>query len=198
MKVLGLTGNIASGKSTVASMLEQLGAKVIDVDDIAKKIVEPGQQTWKQIVTTFGNQILNADETINRKLLGDIIFNDELKRNKLNEITHPVIIKTARQKVEEYKSQNVRVVIIEAALIVEKGGLKDLIEKLIVVTSDKQDQIDRLSNRDGFSENDALSRINSQIPHKEKAKHADYLIDNSQTIEHTLAQVNKLWEEIRN
>ncbi len=198
MKILGLTGNIASGKSLVASMLESHGAKVIDVDDIAKKIVEPGQPTWERIVDSFGKDILNQDDTINRKSLGDIIFNDDEKRKILNDLTHPVIIQTVRDKVEQYKKENVEVVIIEAALIVEKGGLKDLIEKLIVVTSDQDSQIDRLKSRNKLSMEEALSRINSQMPSSEKKKHGDYVIDNSGTIDETQKQVDQLWDEITN
>ena len=197
MKVIGLTGNIASGKSVVASMFEDLGAKVIDVDDIARKIVEPNETAWKKIVDTFGQNILNPDSTINRKNLGEIIFNDYEKRKILNDITHPKIIQNARDKVEKYKNEMVEVVIIEAALIVEKGGLKDLIEKLIVVTSDEVSQIERLTERNGFSKEEALSRINSQMPTSEKVKHADYIIDNSGTTSETEYQVKKLWHEIR-
>lgn len=196
MKILGLTGNIASGKSLVASMLESRSAKVIDVDDIAKKIVEPGEPTWGKIVDNFGKDILNTDDTINRKALGDIIFNDDEKRKILNDLTHPVIIQTAREKVEEYRRQGAEVVIIEAALIVEKGGLKDLIEKLIVVSSDQDSQIERLQERNEFSTEEALSRINSQMPSSEKTKHADYIIDNSGTIEQTQKQVDQLWNTI--
>jgi len=197
MKVIGLTGNIASGKSVVASMFEDLGAKVIDVDDIARKIVEPNETAWKKIVDTFGQNILNPDSTINRKKLGEIIFNDYEKRKILNDITHPKIIQNARDKVEKYKNEIVEVVIIEAALIVEKGGLKDLIEKLIVVISDEESQIKRLTERNGFSKEEALSRINSQMPTSEKVKHADYIIDNSGTTIETENQVKKLWHEIR-
>ena len=196
MTVLGLTGNIASGKSMVASMFEALGSKVIDVDDIARKIVEPSEPAWEEIVHTFGRSILNPDNTINRKTLGEIIFNDEAKRTLLNNITHPKIMKQVRDNVVKYEIEGVEVVIIEAALIVEKGGLKDLIEKLIVVISDEESQIDRLTKRNGLSREEALSRINSQMPASEKLEYADYIIDNSGDVENTENQVKKLWEEI--
>jgi len=196
MKVLGLTGNIASGKSVVAVMFEKLGARVIDVDDIARKIVVPNQPAWNEIVGKFGDEILNPDKTINRKKLGDIIFNDEDKREILNNITHPRIITTVREKVAEYRNQNVELTIIEAALIVEKGGLKDLIEKLIVVRSDKRSQIERLADRDGFSSEEAMSRINSQMPAEEKVQFADYVIDNSGSPDETNIQVQKIWLEL--
>lgn len=196
MKVLGLTGNIASGKSLVATMFEELGARVIDVDDIARMIVEPDQPAWNEIVGGFGDVILNQDKTINRKKLGDIIFNDKEKREILNNITHPRIMAIVRNKVEEYRNQNVELTIIEAALIVEKGGLKDLIEKLIVVTSDKNSQIERLADRDGFSREESMSRINSQMPADEKVRFADYIIDNSGSRYETNVQVQKIWEEL--
>jgi len=195
MKVLGLTGNIATGKSVVASMFEEFGAKVIDVDDIARNIVEPDKPAWNEIVKEFGKDVLNPDGTINRKILGDIIFNDENKREILNNITHPRIMAIVRVKVAEYRNQNVKLTIIEAALIVEKGGLKDLIEKLIVVTSDKRSQIERLADRDGFSREEAMSRINSQMPAKEKVRYADYVIDNSGSPDETRIQVERIWKE---
>ena len=196
MKVIGLTGNIASGKSVVASMLQDLGAKVVDADDIARKVVEPNEPAWREIVNTFGRDILNPDETINRKKLGEIIFNDNEKRKILNNITHPKIIQKVRERVKTYKNENVEVVIIEAALIVEKGGLKDLIEKLIVVTSEEEAQIKRLTKRNSLSKEEALSRINSQMPTSEKALHADYIIDNSGTIDKTQDQVKSIWNKI--
>ena len=196
MKVIGLTGNIASGKSVVASMLEDLGAKVIDADYIARKVVEPNQAAWKEIVQSFGKNILNPDNSINRKELGEIIFNDDEKRKRLNDITHPKIIQRVREAVETYKNENVKVVIIEAALIVEKGGLKDLIEELIVVTSDEASQIERLTKRNNLSKEEALSRINSQMPTLEKAQYADYIIDNSGTADKTQDQVRSIWNEI--
>ena len=193
MKVIGLTGNIASGKSLVASMFEALGAKVIDFDDIARMIVEPSEPAWNEIVDAFGRDILNPDDTINRKALGDIIFNNPQKREILNNITHPKIIQYTRETIEKYRNDNIEVVIIEAALIVEGGGLKDLIEKLLVVIADEKSQLDRLTKRNGLSREEAISRINSQMPTEEKVQYADYVIDNSNTEEETQNQVKNLW-----
>lgn len=197
MKVIGLTGNIACGKSLVASMFKDLGASVIDVDDIARTIVEPGKDAWTDIVKTFGEAILYANRTINRKALGEIIFNDEEKRTKLNDITHPRIIGAARELVEKYQNEGSDLIIVEAALIVEKGGLKDLIDGLIVVIANQETQFERLTKRDGLSKEEAISRINSQMPTKEKVEYADYIIDNSGTEEETKSQVKNLWQELR-
>lgn len=197
MRVIGLTGNIACGKSTVASMLEGLGARLIDADEIARSVVEPGEPAWSDIVEKFGKGILNDDRTLNREKLGAIIFNDDIKRNLLNEITHPRIIGRIRELVKSYGKENVPVVIIEAALIVEKGGMKDLIDKLIVVTSDEESQMERLTRRNGYSREEALSRIKAQMPLSDKMNHADYVIENSATLENLRVQVESLWERIK-
>lgn len=196
MKVLGLTGNIASGKSSVAAMFEELGARIIDADEIARLVVEPGKPAWNEIIDRFGKEILETDNTINRKKLGDVIFNDEEKRRTLNEITHPRIIGKIREMVNEYGKESIPIVIIEAALIVEKGGLRDLIERLIVVTSDEESQIKRLMERNGYSREEAVSRLRSQMPAREKVKHADYIIDNSGPLQKTRKQVKDLWEAV--
>ncbi len=195
--VVGLTGNIASGKSTVASIFRELGAKIIDADKIAREVVKPGSDAWKEIVKSFGKEILNKDETINRKKLGAIVFKDPLKRKKLNEITHPRIVKKIYEQVEELKKKNVSVVIVEAALIVEKGGMRDLLDKLIVVTLPEQKQIKRLMERDSISYEEALNRVSSQAPQAEKVKYADYVIDTSGTVEETKKQVLDIWKDIQ-
>jgi dephospho-CoA kinase len=197
MKVIGLTGNIASGKSSVAAMFEGLGARVIDADEVARLVVEPGRPAWNEIIERFGKEVLEPDDTINRKKLGEIIFNDEGKRKMLNEITHPRIIGKIREMVNEYGKEAIPVVIIEAALIVEKGGLRDLIDGLIVVTSDEESQIERLIGRNGYSREEAVSRLRAQMPAREKAKHADYIIDNSGPLRNTRKQVIDLWEAIK-
>jgi dephospho-CoA kinase len=198
MKVIGLTGNIGCGKSVVARMFEELGARVIDADRIARLVVDPGEPAWKEIVKTFGKDILNQDGTINRGRLGEIVFNDKEKRETLNGITHPRIIERIKELIEESGRENVEVVIVEAALIVEKGGMKPLINDLIVVTADEKAQIRRLMGRDRFSREAALSRIRSQIPLSEKVGLATYVIDNSGTLEETRRQVEEVWKRIRN
>lgn len=196
MKVIGLTGNIGCGKSVVARMFEELGARVIDADLIARLVVEPGEPAWNEIVQTFGEAILNSDGTINRGKLGEIVFNDKEKREALNRITHPRIIERIKELIEEFRKENVEVVIVEAALIVEKGGMKPLINDLIVVTADEEAQIRRLIERNALSREEALSRIKSQMPLSEKVKYATYLIDNSGTLDETRKQVEEVWKRI--
>ncbi|MBI2487363.1 MAG: dephospho-CoA kinase [Deltaproteobacteria bacterium] len=196
MKVIGLTGNIGCGKSVVARMFEELGARVIDADRIARLVVEPGESAWKEIVQTFGEAILNSDGTINRSKLGEIVFNDKEKREALNRITHPRIVERIKEVIEDFRKENVEVVIVEAALIVEKGGMKPLINDLIVVTADEETQIRRLIERNALSREEALSRIKSQMPLSEKVKYATYVIDNSGTLDEMRKQVEEVWKRI--
>ena len=196
MKILGLTGNIASGKSTVARMLEGMGARIIDADLIAREVVEPEKPAWVDIVRKFGPGILGPDGAIDRRRLGEIVFGNESKRKLLMDITHPRIKEAVRERIAEYRKDNTPVVVIEAALIVEKGGLREFLDGLIVVTADEESQIERLVKRSGHNREEALARIGSQMPAGEKALHADYLIDNSGTEEETEEQVKKFWDEI--
>lgn len=196
MKVLGLTGNIASGKSTVARMLGSMGARIIDADEIAREVVEPEKPAWVDIVRKFGPEILSPDGGIDRRRLGEIVFADESKRRLLMDITHPRIKDAVGERLTEYRKENVPVVIIEAALIVERGGLREFLDGLIVVTADEESQIERLIKRNGYTREEALARIDSQMAASEKALHADYLIDNSGSEVETEARVKKLWAEI--
>ena len=197
MKIIGLTGNIASGKTTVGEMFEKLGAKIIDADLVARTVVEPQKPAFKEIVDKFGSAILSTDGTIDREKLGEIVFNDEDKRKILNEITHPRIVEEITEILESSRGEGVDVIIIEAALIVEKGGwLQDIIESLIVVSAIEDSRIERLMSRNKYSREEALSRINSQMPGAEKEKHGDYIIDNSESPEATERQVLNIWKEI--
>jgi dephospho-CoA kinase len=196
MKVIGLTGNIGCGKSVVAGMFEELGGKIIDADYIARLVVEPTEPAWKDIIEKFGEEILNPDGTISRSRLGEIVFRDKEKREELNRITHPRIIGKIKELIEEYRKEKAEVIIVEAALIVEKGGMRPLISDLIVVIADEETQVKRLIQRGGFSREEALLRIKSQIPLSEKVKHATYVIDNSGTLEETRKQVKEVWKRI--
>lgn len=196
MKVYGLTGNFGVGKSTVSRILRVLGARVIDADEVARAIVEPGQPAWEDIVEEFGPEVLNCDSTLNRKRVAEIAFSDPGMLGRLNSITHPRIIAHIRELVEHERQEGAGVVLIEAALIVEKGGLKDLLDGLIVVTAPIEAQVRRLCEERGFSEEEARARIESQMPEEEKVLHATYVIDNSGTRENTARQVDGIWREI--
>ena len=193
MKILGLTGNIACGKSTVAAIFKELGATLIDADKVARDIVGKGNPALKKIIKHFGNEILNKDGTLNREKLGRKVFNDEKARQILNDITHPEIFKEINNLIEKYRSEGQKIVIIEATLIVEREKLKKIIDKLIVVSASKDIQIKRLKDRDGFSKEHAILRINSQIPTEEKIKHADFVIHNDSDIKKITKQIENIW-----
>lgn len=186
--VIGLTGGIASGKSTVAKMFKQLNIPVIDADQIAREVVLPKEETYDKVVATFGEGILQADRTLNRKKLGEIIFADEAKRKQLNEILHPAIRKRMLQRRDQYIDAKEACVVLDIPLLYE-SELTHFVEKVIVVYVDEKTQIKRLMARDGLSETEAKQRINAQLPLKEKAELADDVIDNNGTIEATNAQL---------
>lgn len=196
MKVIGITGNIASGKSTVARMFEALGARIIDADEIARIVVEPGAPAWEEIISEFGRDVLEPDGAINRKRLADIVFGDEAKRKRLNDITHPRIRERISELLREYEKEGALVVMVEATLIVERGGLKSLIDGLIVVTADEETQIERLIRDKGYKREEAVSRLRAQMPAREKMMHGDYIIDNSGSLEDTRARVKTVSEAI--
>ncbi len=196
MKVIGITGNIASGKSTVARMFEALGARIIDADEIARIVVEPGAPAWEEIVSEFGRDVLEPDGAINRKRLADIVFGDEAKRKRLNDITHPRIGERISELLREYEKEGAPVVMVEATLIVERGGLKSLIDGLIVVTADEETQIERLIRDKGYKREEAVSRLRAQMPAWENMMHGDYIIDNSGSLEDTRARVKAVSEAI--
>ncbi|MCH7926828.1 MAG: dephospho-CoA kinase [Candidatus Dadabacteria bacterium] len=194
MKIIGLTGNIACGKSTVAAIFKELGATLIDADKVARDIVGKGNPALGKIINHFGNEILNKDGTLNREKLGSKVFNDKNQRQILNDITHPEIFKEINNLIEKYREEGQKIVIIEAALIIEREKLKKIIDKLIVVSASKDIQIKRLKDRDGFSKEQAILRINSQIPTEEKIKHADFVIHNDSDIKKITKQVETIWK----
>ncbi len=201
MKLIGLTGGVASGKSTVAQMFSDLGAKVIDTDTIARKVVEPGLQAYQDIVEYFGNTILDKHGIINREKLGALVFSDEKARKKLEEITHPRIGDELQKEIQKFHraptkgGSETKILLIEAPLLVE-AGMHSWLRPFIVVYASMDIQIERLVKRNGLSKEDAVKRILSQIPLKEKAKLADYTVDNSGTLDNTRHQVYVIWEEV--
>ncbi len=195
MKLIGLTGSIASGKSLVADMLLKLGASVIDADQIAREVVKPGMPAWKALVETFGEDILASDQTIEREKLGKIVFADDEARLKLNRITHPEIGREMASQIVKYQEKGKSFVVLEAALLLETDA-KSMVNSVIVVTVDKDIQIQRLLKRDNISREEALQRIHSQMSGEEKAGQADYVISNSGSIEETEKQVHSLWQRL--
>lgn len=197
MLLVGLTGGIATGKSLVSEILRGLGAYIIDADKIAREVVEPQKPAWLEIVEFFGKDIINKDKAINRKRLGEIVFNDPAKKRILEEIVHPRVIEEENRMVKEYlKIKPDGIVIIDAALLIEAGSHKR-VDKLIVVYADKETQAKRLMERDGLSRTDADKRISSQMPLDKKVKMADFVIDNSKGVEGTRRQTVDIFNKLR-
>ncbi|WP_423407624.1 dephospho-CoA kinase [Heyndrickxia sp. MSNUG] len=186
--VIGLTGGIASGKSTVSAMFADMGITVIDADIEARLAVDIGEKAYDDIVSHFGKSILAEDGTINRQKLGSIIFNDEEKRNLLNSIVHPAVRERMAQKRHTAEAANEKAIVMDIPLLFE-SKLTSLVEKIILVYVDEETQQERLMQRNGFSESEALTRIKSQMPLKDKVKWADTVIDNRGSVEHTKAQL---------
>jgi dephospho-CoA kinase len=191
--LVGLTGSIATGKSTVSLMFAHLGARVIDADLLAREVVMPGQPAYARIVEEFGRQVVQEDGSLDRKALGAAVFADAAKRRRLEEITHPAI--GARQQrilsvLDEEAFEGV--VIWDAALLFESGGAAKM-DRVVVVYADPETERRRLTERDGLSDADARARIASQMPVADKAKLADHVIDNSGTREETERQVRAVY-----
>ncbi|TXC90180.1 dephospho-CoA kinase [Metabacillus litoralis] len=193
--VIGLTGGIASGKSTISSMLQEKGIRVVDADHIARVVVEVGEPAYNQIVEEFGIEILKEDKTINREKLGTIIFSDENKRQTLNSIVHPAVRKEMLKQVEEEKNKQSNAVVLDIPLLFE-SKLTHIVDKTLLVYVDQETQMKRLMKRNGYNEEEAKMRMDSQLPLYEKRELSDYIIDNNGSIESTKKQLNDLLEKI--
>ncbi|PPQ89968.1 hypothetical protein CVT25_009608 [Psilocybe cyanescens] len=178
MLVIGLTGGIATGKSTVSAMLKASKIPIVDADVIARQVVEPGTQGLAKIKKVFGDDVLLSDGTLDRKKLGSIIFNDEGKRKQLNKIVHPAVRKAMLWQVLGFWIRGHKYCVMDVPLLIE-GGLWQLVAQVVVVYCSDELQLQRLMQRDGSSREDATSRLNSQLPISEKVSYADIVIDNS-------------------
>jgi dephospho-CoA kinase len=191
-RILGLTGGIASGKSLVARILRELGVPVVDADELARRVVEPGQPALADLVAEFGPGVLAADGTLDRKALAALVFGDEARRRRLNAITHPRIAALSQQEIARHAAAGAPVVIYEAPLLVE-NGIHRALDGLIVVSATPEQQLARAQARDGMDVAAARARIASQLPLADKLAAATYVIDNSGTPEATRAQVEAMW-----
>jgi dephospho-CoA kinase len=196
LKVIGLTGGIASGKSTISMLLKNRGAVIIDADKIAREIMTPGKPVWHAVIEHFGRGILLDGKNIDRKKLGRIVFSDPKLLETLNSITHPAIVQEIKERLDYYRHKNEKVVVVDAALLLEIG-LDSLVDEVWVVVVDEKNQLKRLMDREkGMDLEEARNRIRAQMPLDEKIKMADKIIDNSGSIEETERQIDELWREI--
>lgn len=192
--IIGLTGSIASGKSTVANMLKEYGLPIVDADVVARVVVEPGTPTLAKIVGVFGAEIVTENGTLNRSKLGEIIFNDPTKRKMLNEIIHPAIRQEMLRQRDEYVANGEKTVIMDIPLLFE-SKLQHFVEKILVVSVTEENQLKRLMERNELTEEEAKARISSQLPLSVKENGADAVIYNNSSLEETKEQLEKILKE---
>lgn len=192
---IGLTGGIATGKSTVSQMLERRGAALVDADRIAREVVEPGQAPLRQIAERFGQAVLNEDGTLNRRKLGQIVFSDEAERKALEAITHPAIRALMRERMARLEAEKPdRLVVVDVPLLFE-SKLQSLFEQVLVVYVPRSVQLTRLMERDGLAEEEARKRLDAQMDIEDKKRLADYVIDNSAGLAETEEQIERFWRD---
>ena len=191
--VIGLTGNIATGKSTVGRMLAEWGAEHIDADRLAHQVMACGTAAWEQIVRAFGREVLRPDGEIDRARLGAIVFSDDDALARLEGIVHPPVIARTRERIARSSAP---AVVVEAIKLIESGMVAELCDALWVVVAPRDVQIERLVAGRGLSREDAVARVDAQPPQSAKVAHADVVIDNGGSIEATRRQVARAWDAL--
>ena len=194
MTVVGLTGSICSGKSTIAKSLAQMGATVINADEIGHEAYQPHCETWQQVVDAFGKSILTAGDEIDRKKLGDLVFRDPEALKRLNGIMHPGMHRVAEKRIEKSRRDGAEVIVLEAPLLIEAEWL-DLVDEVWVAKASELNSLKRCRERSGLSEAQARSRMSSQLSPDEKAKYADVVIDTNVSLAEVEAKVKELWRD---
>lgn len=191
-KIIGLTGVIGSGKSTVARLLAELGAVVIDADKLGHEAFQTGTEAWREVVAAFGRQVLSPDGEIDRTKLGEIVFNNPEALARLNGIMHPRIYKVVNALIDEYRRQKVAVVVLEVPLLIETEWTS-LVDDIWVTTAPEAKVLERIRNQRGLTRKETMARIHSQLPVKELLKHANVVINNESGLEELKNRVTELW-----
>lgn len=195
MLVIGVTGNIGSGKSTVCQILGKLGATVIDADKLAQESYKPHSQTWQEIIATFGKEILTTDEEIDRQKLGQMVFSSPDALAQLNQIVHPAAYRMAQERIETCRRQGAAAFVLEATLLIE-AKWTNLVGKVWLVVTPERTVIQRLAQPRGTNEAQILARLKSQMPAEEKMKYADEIIYNDGKLSQLEARVTELWHKL--
>jgi len=196
MIIVGLTGSVGTGKSTVTNFFRQLGAYIIDWDELAREVIRPHLRAWEEIVEYFGKEFLNEDLTINRQKLAEIVFSDKEKVAKLNQMVHPEVFKEDERITNEIKSLDPDALIIKDIPLLFELTRPIFVDKVVVVSVSEQTQLRRLEEK-GMSREDTQSRIKSQLPLEEKIKSADFVINNDGPLEETKKQVEEIYSLLR-
>jgi len=192
MKVIGLTGGIGSGKSTVSQFLAELGAVIVDTDKVGHEAFKPDTELWRQVVAAFGRQILTPDGDIDREKLGEVVFGNSESLARLNQIMHPGMYEIVKAQLEEYRRQGTRVVVLEAPLLIE-AGWTSLVDEVWVTVASEATVLSRLQEQKGLSRQEALARIHSQLSSEERVRRADVVIDTDCNLDELKARVGELW-----
>jgi len=195
MKVIGLTGGIGSGKSTVSQFLAELGAVILDADEIGHEAFKPDTEIWRQVVAAFGRQILTPDGNIDRKKLGNIVFSNPESLSRLNQIMHPRMYALVKAQLEEYRRQEVGVVVLEAPLLLE-AGWTSLVDEVWVTIAPEATVLKRLEERTGLSQAESLTRLRSQLPSEERVRQADVVINTDCDLDELKSKVKELGQRL--
>ncbi len=197
MILVGLTGGVATGKSTVAKMFKQCGAAVIDADQLARDVVKPGKPAWRAIVTLFGKTVLNPDRSLDRQALGSIVFRNRMKRRQLEGIIHPRVAREQQRLVRRVAKRKPHTVVIYEVPLLFEAGVDKRVDKIIVVTADRETQIARLTKRNNLSRAEALRRIRSQMSLAKKIQQADHVLNGTLPRPSLRKQVGQIFKNLR-
>ncbi len=193
MFVIGLIGGIGSGKSSVSAILHSLGVEIIDADKVGHEAYNPNSEGWKKVISVFGQDIVGPENEIDRKKLGGIVFSDPSEMEKLNKLMHPIIHNLVEEKIKLLSHQGVKVVVLEAAILIE-ANWQDLTDEIWLAKSNQEVVIERVQLRNNFTREEIIKRIQSQMSNDEREKHSDIVIDNNGTIEQLEEKVKTLWQ----
>ena len=196
MRVIGLTGGIGSGKSTVSRFLQGMGAVVLDADKVGHEAYQPNTETWREVVSAFGKQIVTSDGEIDRKKLGGIVFSNPELLTRLNQIMHPRMFDMMKDRIEEYRQRGVKIVVLEAAILLE-AGWTPLVDEVWVTVASVSEVVNRAIERTGLPEEQIRARIRSQLSNEERKKHADVVISNDGSLDELKVKVEELWQGLK-
>ena len=197
MILVGLTGGIATGKSTVADLFRNFGAAVIDADQLARDVVQPGKPAWREIVKCFGKRVLLPDRTIDRPALGSMVFHNRRKLRRLEGIIHPRVAREQQRRARRIARRTPNAIIIYEVPLLFEAGVNTRVDKIIVVTADRETQVARLKRRNGLTRRQAFQRIKSQMPLAEKARRADIVLDGTKRKSLLRREIRRLVRDLR-
>ena len=196
MLVIGVTGNFGTGKTTVCQIMAELGATVINADELGHELLQPGSQTYQELVAAFGDGILSTNKEIDRHKLAELAFQNGNSQARLNNIMHPKMYKIVQGIINRHRQGSDKIIVLEAALLIE-AGWKSLADQVWVTVAPEEVIVDRLKNQRGFREEQVLARLRTQMPSAEKVKHADVVINTDCSREELKAKVTELWQKLR-